>query len=231
MIRNVLLSSAALIAFSGLALAADLPSSRAPVAPPAIPAFSWTGVYVGGQIGYGFGQDEYNVAGFSSAFDSSGVVGGAHIGYNFSPSIASLVLGIEGDVNGSSERGSSTVLGFTGTGKSPVDGSIRGRAGVAFDRTLVYATGGAALTSFNYNNNFGYSNTNTRVGYTVGGGIEYAVTNEWSVRAEYRYSDFGRFTDTPAPGLSISHRETENLALAGFSYKFTTPLAPVVARY
>ena len=231
MIRNVLLSSAALIAFSGMAIAADLPSSSAPVAPPPIPAFSWTGIYVGGQIGYGFGQDEFNAAGFSAAGNTSGVVGGAHIGYNFAPSVGSLVLGIEGDVNGSTESGSSTVLGFTGTAKSPVDGSIRGRAGVAFDRTLLYATGGAAFASFNYSNNFGFSATNTRVGYTVGGGIEYAVTNEWSIRGEYRYSDFGRFTDTPVPAFTISHRETENLALAGFSYKFTTPGAPVIARY
>ena len=57
MIRNILLSSAALIALSGAALAADLPSTRAPIAPPPILVFSWTGLYVGGQVGYAFGHD------------------------------------------------------------------------------------------------------------------------------------------------------------------------------
>ena len=129
-------------------------------------------------------------------------------------------------------RGSSTLLGVTGTGKSPIDGSIRGRAGFAVDRALFYATGGAAFTSFNYSNSNGDSSSNARVGYTVGGGIEYAVTNDWSVRAEYRYSAFGTFTDAlPITGVSVTHRETENQVLAGFSYKFASPVAPVVARY
>jgi len=234
MVRNFLLSTAALIALSGLAVAADLPSTRAPAAPPPIPVFSWTGLYVGGQVGYAFGQDHYSVVGFpiSGSASGSGVLGGAHIGYNFEPSLGGLVLGLEGDVNGSSYRGSSTLFGITGTGKSPIDGSIRGRAGFAVDRALFYATGGAAFASFNYSNSNGDSSSNTRVGYTVGGGIEYALTNDWSVRAEYRYSDFGSFTDTLTSlrAISVSHKETENQVQAGFSYKFLSP-APVVARY
>ncbi|MDR3463047.1 MAG: porin family protein [Beijerinckiaceae bacterium] len=231
MIRNVLLSTAALIALSGMALAADLPSTRVPAAPPPIPVFSWTGLYVGGQIGYAFGRDSSTIAaapGIASGTSPSGVLGGAHIGYNFEPSIGGLVLGVEGDVNGSSY--SATASGLY-TIKSPIDGSIRARAGFAVDRALFYATGGAAFASFNNNYASGDSSSTTRVGYTVGGGIEYALTNDWSVRAEYRYSNFGTFTDTlPIAGTSVSHKETENQVQAGFSYKFASP-APVVAKY
>jgi outer membrane immunogenic protein len=230
MFRNVLLSSAALIALSGAALAADLPSTRAPAAPPPIPVFSWSGLYAGGQIGYAFGDDADTRVITSVSTSPSGVLGGAHIGYNFEPALGGIVLGLEGDVNGSSYTATSANYY---TIKSPVNGSIRARAGFAVDRALFYATGGAAFASFNDSYVFsGDSSSTTRVGYTVGGGIEYAVTNEWSVRAEYRYNNFGTFTDTlPIAGTTVSHKETENQVLAGFSYKFASPVAPVVARY
>ena len=78
--------------------------------------------------------------------------------------------------------------------------------------------------------------THTRVGYTVGGGVEYAITNNWSLRAEYRYSDFGTFSDPTlflagANTIPIRHKETEQRAQVGFSYRFDTPVVPVVARY
>ncbi|MGD0635540.1 MAG: outer membrane protein [Beijerinckiaceae bacterium] len=230
MIRNFLLSSAALIALSGVALAADLSSTRAPAAPPPIPVFSWTGLYVGGQIGYAFGNDNDTrvIPAISASTNPSGVLGGAHIGYNFDPGLGGVVLGLEGDINGSSYTATASGLY---TIKSPVQGSIRGRAGFAVDRALFYATGGAAFATFNDTYTSGDSSSTTRVGYTVGGGVEYAVTNEWSVRAEYRYSDFGTFTDTlPIAGTTVSHKETENQVTAGFSYKFLSP-APVIARY
>jgi outer membrane immunogenic protein len=67
-------------------------------------------------------------------------------------------------------------------------------------------------------------NSTTRTGWTIGGGIEYAVTGNWSIRAEYRYADFGHFAD-PTPfafgfGSFVNHHETENAVRAGFSYKF-----------
>jgi outer membrane immunogenic protein len=71
---------------------------------------------------------------------------------------------------------------------------------------------------------------------TVGGGLDYAVTNNWSIRGEYRYSDFGRFNDFPFSLLAsvplARHHLTENQVQAGFSYKFTPfAPAPVVAKY
>ena len=74
------------------------------------------------------------------------------------------------------------------------------------------------------------------MGYTVGGGVEYAISNNWSLRAEYRYTDYGSFTEnlaaSQAGGLNVRHHETNNRVQAGFSYRFETPVvAPIVARY
>ncbi len=195
-----------------------------------------------------------------------GVVGGGHIGYNFStqsvpfigqfagafsgvPVIGGFggtggVIGIEGDVRGLSYRSSSLIAGIPGTletHRNDLQGSIRGRLGIAVDRALFFATGGAAFATFRNGYNDGVGDvatlTNTRVGYTVGGGIEYAFTNTLSLRAEYRFEDFGRYTQTFAAAagavpVNFTHRDTENQVTAGFSYKFDTTVAPpVVARY
>ncbi len=217
---------------STAALAADLPSRQAPpvFVPP--PIFTWTGVYVGGQIGYEWGREP--VTSFSS--EPSGVVGGAHIGYN--AQFNQFVYGLEGDVNGSSYSG--TARNFLGTAsastKIPVDGSIRGRVGIAWDHYLFYATGGATFAqikdSFLTPVGFGAA-SNGRVGWTVGGGVDYAITNNWSVRAEYRYTDYGRFSDQAAGvGFPLSHHSTDNRVQVGFSYRFDTYApAPVVAKY
>ena len=256
MIRKFLMSSVALVAITGTAFAADLPSRRAPpvFVPPPIPVFSWTGLYVGGQVGYAFGRETtYVVPNPGVPGDSastSGVIGGAHIGYNFStqslPFLGGFggsggVIGIEGDVDGSdASKVYPVIFGVASQGSyNTIQGSIRGRLGFAFDRALFYATGGAAFGEFKNSTSFaGFTDRSdsTRVGYTVGGGVEYAVTTQWSLRAEYRYSDFGTVNEplvVLAPGFSLRHRETQQRVQVGFSYKFDTPavLAPVVARY
>lgn len=265
MINKILLSTVAVVALAGTAFAADLPSRRAPpvyAPPPPIPVFTWTGVYVGGQVGYGFGRDNSfasatatGVGLASTSAKETGIIGGAHIGYNFStqslPLVGSAfggvlgaggVFGIEGDVDGTSARGNYGLGGIAVTTRDNIQGSIRGRLGFAIDRTLFYATGGAAFGGLQntYVNTFTGgtdSLSHTRVGYTVGGGVEYAITNNWSIRAEYRYTDFGHYTDilgnATAGGVAVRHHETDNRVQAGFSYKFDTfsPVAPVVARY
>ena len=254
-------------ALAGTAFAADLPSRRAPpvfAPPPPIPVFTWTGVYVGGQVGYEFGRNQglaiATATGIGLAARGAredGVIGGGHIGYNFStqslPLLSSAfstiggafggagVVGIEGDVDGSSARANYALGGINVNARNDIQGSIRGRVGIAVDRVLFYATGGAAFGDLRN----GYTNTitgvqgsqsKTRVGYTVGGGIEYGITNNVSVRAEYRYTDFGNNQDTLAitnGGVAVRHRDTEQRVQGGFSYKFNTfsPIAPVVARY
>ena len=261
--RAIFISAIALAAVTGSALAADLPSRRAsPVFVPA-PVFSWTGFYIGGQVGYGFGRDSAAIdaraigapALFAYGGSSSGVVGGGHVGYNYALGnnailgASGLVVGLEGDVDGSDTRANGDLgvaLGtpaglLTGRVKTDIQGSARGRLGIAVDRLLVYATGGAAFGDFNSSYTLNLPPIaagslyfdHVRVGYTVGGGVEYAVTRNWSLRAEYRYSDFGTFTDSTAtiPGVVARHHEFLQRAQVGFSYKFDNPVAPVVARY
>ena len=128
--------------------------------------------------------------------------------------------------------------------KLDVQGSIRGRLGFAWDRVLIYATGGVAFGGINTDITvfgtdffgtpvFGSGNrSTTRVGWTVGGGLEYALTNNWSVRAEYRFTDFGRinqtgiFEDTnpliltPTAAFIGNRRIQENQVQVGVDYKF-----------
>src|SRR5271169_3644865 len=143
--RHLLVASIGAIALTGSAFAADL----APPPPP-LPIFTWTGVYVGGQIGYAWGSGNLSYTGFDPfsglAFTTglggspNGVIGGAHVGYNYQ--INQFVFGLEGTVDGTSLR--NTAVGFfpaffggstvEATTKADVEGSIRARAGLAWDR-------------------------------------------------------------------------------------------------
>ena len=278
MIRKLLLSTVAIAAISTSAFAADLPSRRAPpvYVPPPVPLFSWTGFYIGGQVGYAFGHDyarevaSPNGAGPDVVYqvgNPNGTMGGAHIGYNFSTQslpilgqfaggLSSLpfiggfggaggVVGVEGDVDGTDYRSTAAFAGgFYNRVREEITGSVRGRVGIAVDRALFYATGGVAFGQFHeqygFTGNFGNALitddlTKTRIGYTVGGGIEYAITTQFSLRGEYRYTNYGRFTDVNSPftgAFNTVHKEDQHRVQVGFSYKFDTPVAaPVVARY
>jgi outer membrane immunogenic protein len=246
MIARLLAASALLGALSATALAADLaPPPVYPPPPP--PVFTWTGVYVGGQIGYQWGQSQnvqlYEVddpADFEDllSHNDSGVVGGAHVGYNWQ--MSQFVFGLEGDVDGSSYEGSSIFDGdITESTRIGIEGSIRGRVGVAWDRVLIYGTGGVAFASIDNSSTegpFEASSSTGRAGWTAGGGIEYAIDNNWSIRAEYRYTDYGNINYSWAaiePGVDVKKCITKNMATVGFSYKFDmfAPPVPVVAKY
>ena len=260
-------SATAAILLSTAAFAADLPARRAPstYAPP--PAFTWTGLYAGFQLGYEFGTSNAVAAstagaGVLDAVNSrkDGLIGGGHVGYLFStqslPVLGGLtgsngafgigtagVIGIEADVDASSPRANNflPVTGVSDSVKEGVQGSIRGRLGVAFDRALIYATGGVAFGGLDSSDTAPGIATDqfsqVKTGYTVGGGVEYAFTNTISARVEYRYTDFGSFTNNlanSAGGLvNVTHRETNNRVQAGVSVKFEpfSASTPVVARY
>ena len=242
---------AAAASLTSSAFAADLTPP-----PPPVPIFTWTGLYVGGQIGYGWGQDPITWSGTANDLDPAvgaftanpqGVIGGAHVGYSYQYN-PWLVFGLEGSIDGTSLKkttvvpladfAANTFGSATATSSAGVQGSIRGRLGFAWDRVLIYGTGGVAFTSFNTSmtDTAGFftgvpgtysSFANTRAGWTAGGGIEYAVTDNWWVRAEYRYSNFGHTTDFLFPGvlpeggfLAAQHHLTENQVQVGFSYRF-----------
>jgi outer membrane immunogenic protein len=256
MLRRLLMASVSAVALGEAAIAADIPpTAPPPVYAPPVPIFTWTGVYVGGQIGYAWGNQNINLGDnfgdfVTAGFSASGVIGGAHVGYNLQ--LNQFVLGLEGDVDGSSL--SNTVSGVifplgiptfaTYNSKADIQGSIRGRVGYAWDRVLVYATGGIAFLGVNATLTTGFpfssynSTSSARVGWTIGGGLEYAVTSKWSIRSEYRYADFGQSTIFPTDfglsglGVFINRHVTENRVQAGFSYKFdTAPSAPAIAKY
>ena len=256
-------ASVAAIAFAGTAYAADF-SVNPP--PPPVPVFTWTGIYAGGQVGYAWGNDkptwvvELPFIDFTETFNDSpqGVIGGAHVGYN--QQFDKWVIGVEGSVDGTSL--SKTVVaplaGFGGaytvavTSQSSLQGSIRARVGIGWEPILLYGTGGVAFAGIQ--NDFvdtvgtftgipgsTASFSNTRVGWTAGGGLEFALTNNWTLRAEYRFSQFGNHSYYPypisatlLPGFTFNAQQhfTESQAQVGFSYKFDSWIpAPVVAKY
>jgi len=220
----------------GLAHAADLPARTPPLVAPPPPIFSWTGPYVGLHAGYGWGPSRFYLpaTGYSSSFSTSGVIGGAQLGYNYQ--INRFVLGLEGDIDGTSlsRTAFDPLTATTYSSQMPVEGSIRGRFGITWDRALLYATGGLALGQ--EKSTFtppGASFTRGLTGWTVGGGLAYAMTDHWSMRGEYRFTQFERATDTPPAAPAISHRLDQHAVRVGVDYKFEmyAPPPPVVGKY
>lgn len=251
------------------ASAADLRMPvKAPVYAPA-PAYTlWNGFYIGANVGYGAGVEDTgvlrnNTADLNPAFAAGviptnfgiqrdGIVGGGQIGYNYQA--GNIVFGVEADFQGSGINGrkvisTTGIVGFipaTSTGTSDLNwfGTVRGRIGVAFDRALLYATGGFAYGGVEDSAelratvapppDFFGRRSQTLTGYTVGGGLEYAFSPNWSLKAEYLYVDLGNtsvvLTDpaSPASSATYSFDHRYHVGRIGINYKFG---APVVASY
>ncbi len=232
---SLLIAVASVAGLSQAALAADLsmpqPSHQAmaPMAP-AAPAFSWTGCYVGAEGGYAWGHTGYDLnipptpnSGYP--FDVNGGVAGGYVGCNYQ--VSHLVFGIEGD-------GAWTGLSGNDAGKGGVidqidsnwQANIRGRFGVAFNQTLVYAAGGASWLDVTYSWPSYNSETvgQTLSGWTVGGGVEHAFTPQWLGRIEYRHSEYGSasFPFTTATQRTLRTTTTDTV-LAGIAFKLGGP--------
>lgn len=206
------------------------------------------------------GQPAWLTANGSPTLNTSGALGGFQAGYN--SKIGNWVLGVEADfsfadINGSRSTGLLTpppALALANRSFAESDhldwlATFRGRVGYSVQNLLVYATGGLALGQRDYSqsiltdpalnfNNIRGSVTQTKTGWTVGGGLEYALTRNWSVKAEYLYVDLGSigfFADVDtAPGFGLtvdsSSKLTLHTARAGVNYRFDWG-APVVAKY
>ena len=217
--RKLLLAHAAALAVTmvGPAVAADMP--LAAVAPFA-ERFSWTSCYLGGHLGGGFArkditdpvqlvQDSFLGAGSTTSTTTaspspSGVVIGGQIGCDYQFASA-WVVGIQGAASGSTMKGSTTVglpLGNPDTAlvKASTDflPSLTARVGYAFDNVLLYARGGVALAGNKYDvtgsfagTPFGFEGLDLRLGWTAGGGVEWAFSRHWSANIEYDYYQFG----------------------------------------
>src|SRR5213075_335042 len=178
--------------------------------------FSWTGCYIGGHIGGGWGRETVSIPdlaftagvppgtvppGFSVPSvtgNTSGVLGGGQVGcnYQFAPN---WVIGIEGDGEAADIKGdaTATVLGITGTAHARTDwiASVTGRLGYTWDRWMLYAKGGAAWAGDKYSADIPIFAehilaSQTRAGWTVGGGVEWAFWQNWSAKVEYDFYDF-----------------------------------------
>jgi outer membrane immunogenic protein len=178
---------AAFAAFTPAAFAADMPVAQAPVEAmvPDRASFDWTGFYVGAFGGYAFGEADSDVLGGS---DVEGALAGGTVGYNHQ--IGQWVVGLEADGGWSGIDNDDDNLAYD-TGLDWLT-TVRGRVGYSFDSFMVYGTGGAAIGEVTYDN--GVEDSDTRIGWTAGGGVEAALTDNISIKGEYLYVDLGEDT-------------------------------------
>ena len=219
-------------------------------------AYDWTGPYLGLQAGYGWGENDVRNEALppdtsgavlrggdplvtnpsrDGSIELGDFIGGLHAGYNWQSD--SLVLGAEGDIEYSGLSGDTRYYlappeeGFTPAGRLEQDinwlGSLRLRAGFAFDRALVYATGGLAVGDIDMKvtntDEPSTDATETAWGWTIGGGVEYALSDAVSARIEYRYTDLDS-TDVGSPieklGEKVEFDNDFHAVRAGLSWRF-----------
>jgi len=247
--RKLLLGSVVAILIAGPAMAADLPD-KAPSLAPAPP--TWAGFYIGLNVG-GISSDatwknpdgiELWFPGSSVTNTATGFIGGGQVGYNWQYGHA--VFGLEADMQYTSLNRTTTIEpGIAGLGgPSPVLNdqvkwlaTLRGRSGLAVDNVLIYLTGGLAAAqtihtfSIPVNDPDDAFNINkTKVGWTVGVGLEYMLWSNWTVKSEILYADLGTSSTTfndidgscffaPA-SCRFDARDTMWIGRLGVNYKF-----------
>ncbi len=271
--KTLLASLAAFTALTAAASAADLPRRAAP--PPIftpVPVFTWTGAYFGINAGYAFDASSNSTSSFAvpapygngttayfSQRNQEGFSGGGQVGYNFQFTPGSgVVVGVEADaqyLDFGRSRNNALVVGPLAQGVYLTDprglssldffGTVRGRLGYAFDRVLVYGTGGFAYGSGSADRSFGgfAGNDSFRTGWTVGGGMEYALpvdsflnffrSSAVTVKVEGLYVNLDRNTrnqgafvinaanNVPLVSNNIGRRDDEFAVVrAGLNYKF-----------
>jgi outer membrane immunogenic protein len=204
---------AALLAagIAGGASAADLPRpyNKAPAYISPV-YYDWSGFYIGANAGYGWVEDS----------GPKGFVGGGQLGYNWQ--VGRLVLGVEGDIQYTDMKQEETFGAVTASAKVKSFATARGRLGYAFDRMMVYGTGGFAYTKTDLSLTAGgasISDSKWSSGYAVGGGLEWAVWDRWSVKGEYLYVHSGDVELTLA-GVTASGTYNFQVARVGLNYRF-----------
>jgi len=203
----------------GSANAADLPHRHAmPVKAPMYEApYNWTGFYIGINGGGGFGHSNWDA--FGTGFNTSGGLVGGTIGYNHQ--MGQVVFGLEGDGDWSDLRGSGLCAGVSCETRNNWLATARGRIGYAFDRFLPYLTAGMAYGDVRATAAGVVSFNSTNIGWTGGGGLEYAFLNNWSAKLEYLYVDLGKAgCDATACGVATDVNFTSNIVRGGINYRF-----------
>jgi outer membrane immunogenic protein len=224
------------------ASAADMRARAAPPPPPPVLAPTWTGFYVGGNVGSAWGQDDTNIStaiggvGIGLPLTSQGLrgfMGGVQGGYNYQFGV--IVLGIEADGQWGDVKGTAPcVVVVSCTDKIKSFGDVTGRVGFTVDKALIYLKGGWAwaeqdfTASLNIAGVAGSTSVSTsRSGAVLGTGIEYAFMPNWSAKVEYDYYDFGTknvSTSFAVAGVAIpisaSTKLTEQVVKFGVNYRF-----------
>jgi outer membrane immunogenic protein len=258
--KKILLSTTALFAMTAMAAAADLPArtvAPAPV-PFVAPVFTWSGFYAGINGGYVWNETEVRLRGTTGltaaqiaalptrgSLDDEGFTIGGHVGGNVQFGV--FVAGLEADI-AYTDIGRSRSLAIPAGVFTPVGvgagtltlgsdleflGTVRGRVGLAFDRFMVYGTGGFAYGGVNdrYSTDFagaafdlsGGNDDDIRFGYAVGVGGEYAITNNLVLGVEYLYYDLGRENirvGTAAQNADYRVTHTGDIIRGRLSFKF-----------
>ncbi|AWT06232.1 porin family protein [Brucella melitensis] len=186
---------------------------------------------------------------FSGSLDvtASGFVGGVQAGYNWQLANG-LVLGGEADFQGSTvksklvDNGDLSDIGVAGNlsgdesfgleTKVQWFGTVRARLGFTpTERLMVYGTGGLAygkvktsLSAYDDGESFSAGNSKTKAGWTLGAGVEYAVTNNWPLKSEYLYTDLGKrsfnYIDEENVNINMENKVNFHTVRLGLNYKF-----------
>jgi outer membrane immunogenic protein len=166
-----------------------------------ISSYDWSGFYAGVHAGYGWAKSESDDL-FAYDVEPEGWLGGLQAGYNHQFA-NNVVIGVEADVSladlGDSRLFTDPIASTTAAAEIKATGTVRGRIGYAFDRVLPYVTAGIgwAVQDVDYHQDFGFGlftdidQTKTHVGWTVGAGLEGALSDRWTAKVEYLYSDLG----------------------------------------
>ena len=219
-----------------VANAADMPAKAPPA--PAATAWNWTGLYVGVDAGYTSDRvgiyDPATPGAGTAVANANSVSLGAHVGYLYQLNNP-MVVGVEGDASWLNGKSLAPFPGTPITGIAIADhwdGSVRGVAGVAVDRAMLYGTGGWAWLEGSMCGNgplpattvcfAGSNGPNLVSGWVAGAGVAYAITDRLSARVEYLHADYGHFSYTGVwTGGSVNVTDTNNTVRAGLSYKFS----------
>lgn len=216
---------------TSISQAADV-INETPEAPVYEETFSWSGAYIGAQAGYTFGRNKLSISNSNDfSINSNGFAGGAYAGYNWLLT-NSYLLGIEGDINFSNINKDTQIVSRNNVSldwnaKTQFEGAVRARVGYAYDRWLPYLAGGVAFARVKdvFSVNVAGNTVETidiatnRVGFTVGAGLDYAITDNVILRYEYRYSDYGTKKED-AEDNKIERKYSSNNLRLGLAYKF-----------
>jgi outer membrane immunogenic protein len=233
---SLALLAAAIGLAASQASAADLPRKAPAYIPPAPPPITWTGCYIGANIGGAFGHAsvDYNFGSVST--NGSGFAGGGQIGCDYQFAGTPWVIGFRNMFDGTSNNRSATIpAGLLSGGQVNFDNrwfdTLTARLGYAVAPTwLLYFQGGGAWANHSTNITFNGvqfgQGSNTRSGWTIGGGVEWMFAPHWSAFLEGNYMDFGGnngtalFSVCPVGGCAFSTKATETTVLVGVNYRF-----------